>query len=71
MFFFNYKKTGQNPAPAFNQTVKHHHFQNTVTLRINGSFRRGVGWRDALGTVRWYLVLDGVQRDLNDFVFGK
>jgi hypothetical protein len=71
-FLFNPQKTGQNPAPASNQTVKHHHrFQTTVTLQIEGRRRMGVDWKEAMRRVRWYLVFDGTQRDLTDFVFGK
>jgi hypothetical protein len=72
MFYPPIKRpTGDRPPPLI-QTVKHHNsFENTVTLQIEDSCRKGVGWKEAMRRVRWYLVFDGTQRDLTDFVFGK
>jgi hypothetical protein len=58
-------------APAFIQNVKHKHFENTVTLRIEDGCRKGIGWHEAWRRVFWYVVLEGTRQDLNGFVFGK
>ena len=46
-------------------------FWATATFRVGRVTRRGVDLREAYSLVRWWLILDGLQMDLTDFVFGK